>query len=289
MPQTTPISPLRQRLIDDMTLRNFSPKTHWAYVHGVKILAEFLRRSPDKASADDLRLFRLHLVDRGYSVHMINQSLAALRFFYRVTAPRDDLVATIPYIKQPEQLPVVLSQDEVVRLLAAAPGFKYQVMLSTCYAAGLRVSELVNLKVADIDSSRMVIRIEQSKGNKDRYVMLSPDLLAMLRKWYRFAHPEYWLFPGMVAGNPLTTNIIRWAVRRATQTAGIKKRVSPHTLRHSFACHLLENKTDIRVIQVLLGHARIESTNHYARIALGAIGDLTSPFDLLPKDAAPPA
>jgi site-specific recombinase XerD len=161
-------------------------------------------------------------------------------------------------------------------------------MLSTCYAAGLRVSELVNLKVSDIDSARMVIRIEQSKGNKDRYVMLSPDLLAMLRTWYRQERPDDWLFPGMIAGHPLTTNMIRWAVRRATQVAGITKRVSPHTLRHSFACHLLENKTDIRVIQVLLGHARIESTNHYARIALGAIGDLTSPFDLLRK-AAPPA
>jgi len=187
MPQPNSISPLRQRLIDDMTLRAFSPKTHWANVHGVKILAEFLHRSPTKATADDLRLFRLHLVDRGYSVHMINQSLAALRFFYRVTAPRDDLVATIPYIKQPEQLPVVLSQDKVARLLAAAPGFKYQVILSTCYAAGLRVSELVNL---NIDSSRMVIRIEQSKGNKDRYVMLSPDLLAMLRRWYRQERPD---------------------------------------------------------------------------------------------------
>jgi site-specific recombinase XerD len=185
----TPISPLRQRLIDDMTLRNFSPKTHWAYVHGVKILAEFLHGSPTKATADDLRLFRLHLVDRGYSVHMINQSLAALRFFYRVTEPRDDLVSTIPYIKQPEQLPVVLSQDEVVRLLAAAPGFKYQVILSTCYAAGLRVSKLVNLKVGDIDSSRMVIRVQQGKGRKDRYTILSPQVLPMLRQWYRDGEP----------------------------------------------------------------------------------------------------
>jgi site-specific recombinase XerD len=284
-----PISPLRQRLIDDMTIRRLAPKTQVAYVNGVKKFAAFLHVSPDKATTDDLRLFRLELARSGLSVTAINQTMAGIRFFYSVSLPNEPMLAIAKYIRQPDQLPVVLSTDEIARLLACSPNFKYKVMLTLCYSAGLRVSELVNLKVGDIDSSRMVIRVQQAKGRKDRYTILSPQVLPMLRQWYVEAgKPKDWLFPSpTVDDQPLSVNMVRWAVKKAAKDAGIFKNVFPHTLRHSFATHLLEARMDIRHIQILLGHTRIESTSHYARLAINSIGELVSPFDRLGGNVPP--
>ena len=280
---STTISPLRQRLIDDMTIRRLAPKTQVAYVNGVKKFAEFIHCSPDKATTDDLRLFRLELARSGLSVAAINQTIVGIRFFYTVTVPNEPMLGVAKHIRRPDQLPVVLSTDEVARLLECAPNFKFKVMLTLCYSAGLRVSELVSLKVGDIDSSRMVIRVQQGKGRKDRYTILSPQVLPMLRQWYLEAgKPKKWLFPSPVVDDqPLSVNVVRWAVKKAAKDAGITKNVSPHTLRHCFATHLLEARMDIRHIQILLGHTRIESTSHYARLAIKSIGDLVSPFDRL--------
>lgn len=284
------ITPLRQRLIDDMTIRRLARTTQVAYVNGVKKFAAFIHCPPDKATTDDLRLFRLELARSGLSVAAINQAIAGIRFFYTVTLPREPMLGVAKYIRRPDQLPVVLSTEEVARLLDHATNFKFKVMLSLCYSAGLRVSELVALKVSDLDSSRMVIRVQQGKGRKDRYTILSPQVLPMLRQWYREAgKPKDWLFPGQVKGKPITVNAVRDAVNAAAKRAGITKNVSPHTLRHSFATHLLEAGMDIRHIQILLGHTRIESTSHYARLAIKSIGELVSPFDRLEGGAPPPA
>ena len=254
------ISPLRQRMIEDMTIRKLAPKTQHDYVQRVKNFAAFLGRSPDTASFEDVRRYQLHLAASGAGVPTINQSVSTLRFFFKITLGRPDIVNHTQFIHVPRKLPVVLSPEEVARFLDAAPGLKYKVALSVAYGAGLRVSEVVALKVSDIDSKRMVIRIDQGKGHKDRYVMLSPRLLELLRAWYNAARPQGWLFPGMNPVNPMTARQLRRACDTAAQMAEIDKRVSPHTLRHSFATHLLEQNTDIRVIQVLLGHAKLDTT-----------------------------
>jgi integrase/recombinase XerD len=248
----THVSPLRQRMIDDMTMRNFAPRTQEGYIRAVKAFAAFLGRSPAAASVEDVRRFQLHLVSTGAGVPTINGALTALRFFFTVTLRQPAIVADLPFIKEPRKLPVVLSPEEVARLLEAAPGLKYKAALSVAYGAGLRVSEIISLKVTDIDSARMVIRVEQGKGRKDRYAMLSPHLLALLRAWWKVARPQVWLFPGRDPVQPLTTRQLNRACHAAARIAEIDKRVSPHTLRHSFATHLLEQKIDIRVIQVLL-------------------------------------
>jgi site-specific recombinase XerD len=250
------ISPLRQRMIEDMTIRKFAPKTQHDYLQRVKNFAAFLGRSPDTASFEDVRRYQLHLAAGGAGVPTLNQSVSTLRFFFRITLGRADILNHTQFVHEPRKLPVVLSPEEIARFLDAAPGLKYKAALSVAYGAGLRVSEVVALKVSDIDSKRMVIRIEQGKGNKDRYVMLSPHLLELLRVWYKAARPQGWLFPGMNPVNPMTTRQFRRACHAAARMAEIDKRVSPHTLRHSFATHLLEQNTDIRVIQVLLGQAR---------------------------------
>jgi len=246
------MSPLRRRMIEDMTIRKLSPKTQQGYIRTIKNFAGFLGRSPDKASFEDVRRFQLHLATSGASTPIRNQAVAALRFFYRVTLKRPAIIDHTAFIHEPRKLPVVLSPEEVARLLDAAPGLKYKAALSVAYGAGLRVSEVVALKVSDIDSKRMLLRIEQGKGRKDRHAMLSPRLLELLRDWYRVARPQGWLFPGQNPVNPLTTRQLNRACHAAAVAAGIDKRVSLHTLRHSFATHLLEEKTDIRVIQVLL-------------------------------------
>ena len=259
------ISPLRQRMIEDMTIRKFAPKTQHDYLQRVKHFAAFLGRSPGTASFEDVRHYQLHLAAGGAGVPTLNQSVSTLRFFFKITLGRADIVNHTQFIHVPRKLPVVLSPEEVARFLDAAPGLKYKVALSVAYGAGLRVSEVVALKVSDIDSKRMVIRIEQGKGHKDRYVMLSPHLLELLRAWYKAARPQGWLFPGMNPVNPMTARQLRRACDTAAQMAEIDKRVSPHTLRHSFATHLLEQNTDIRVIQVLLGHAKLDTTALYTR------------------------
>ena len=286
------MSPLRRRMIEDMTIRKLAPKTQRDYVQRIKNFAAFLGRSPGTASFEDVRRYQLHLAAGGAGVSTLNQSTATLRFFFRVTLGRGDIVNHTQFIHEPRKLPVVLSPQEVARFLDAAPGLKYKAALSLAYGAGLRVSEVVTLKVSDIDSKRMVIRVEQGKGHKDRYVMLSPHLLELLRAWYRAAHPQGWLFPGLKPANPMTTRQLTRACHAAAHMAEIGKRVSPHTLRHSFATHLLEQNIDIRVIQVLLGHAKLDTTALYTRVATKTIREIMSPLDLIIcklKEGAPPA
>ena len=287
-----PITPLRQRLIDDMTARRFSEDTRRDYVRNVRKFTAFLGRSPDTASAEDLRRFQLHMAQQQISPWSINAAIAALRFFFTVTLERPELVRLLTIVNEPRKAPVVLSQEEVARLLEAAPGLKYKAALSVAYGAGLRVSEVANLKVSDIDSGRMTLRVEQGKGQRDRYVMLSPQLLELLRDWWRAARPQVWLFPGQNPINPITPRQLNRAVTAAKILAAISKRVSPHTLRHSFATHLLEQNVDIRVIQVLLGHAKLETTALYTRVAVNTIRDVKSPLERLGVNLAsrsPPA
>jgi site-specific recombinase XerD len=276
-----PISPLRQRMIDDMTARRFKEKVQKDYVRHVKTFAAFLGRSPDTATSEDLRRFQLHMAKQQIGAPTINSAIAALRFFFIVTLERPDLVRPLRIVSEPRKAPVVLSQEEVARLLEAAPGLKYKAALSVAYGAGLRVSEVANLKVSDIDRERMTLRVEQGKGQRDRYVMLSPRLLELLREWWHAARPQVWLFPGQNPINPITPRQLNRAVTAAKDLAGISKRVSPHILRHSFATHLLEQGADIRVIQVLLGHAKLETTALYTRVAVSTIRDVESPLERL--------
>src|SRR5271165_2156217 len=276
-----PISPLRQRMIDDMTARRFKEKVQKDYVRHVRAFAAFLGRSPDTASSEDLRRYRLHLAKQHIGPASISTACSALRYFFNVTLERPDLVRLLVPVQQPRKAPVVLSQEEVARLLEAAPGLKYKAALGIAYGAGLRVSEVANLKVSDIDSQRMTLRVEQGEGQRDRYVMLSPQLLELLRDWWRAARPQVWLFPGQNPVNPMSARQLNRAVAAAANVAGISKRVSPHTLRHSFATHLLEQNVDIRVIQVLLGHAKLETTALYTRVAVNTICDIKSPLERL--------
>jgi site-specific recombinase XerD len=283
------IGPLRQRLIDDMAIRRLGPKTQHDYVRRVKSFADFLGRSPDKATVEDVHRYQLWLASIGATVSTVNATASALRFFFKVTLKRSDLAAEVVSVREPRRLPVVLSPEEVARLLASATNIKQKVVLSLTYATGLRASEVVSLKLTDIDSERMVIRVEQGKGKKDRYVILSPNLLELLREWWRVARQkggmppgQPWLFPGY-CGQHMSARQLHRLVRMAATRAGITKRVGVHTLRHCFATHLLEQKTDIRVIQVLLGHKKLDTTALYTRVAISAIGEVTSPLDLLLK------
>ena len=285
----TPISPLRRRMIEDMTVRKFTARTQDGYIRAVKGFSTFLGASPATASAEDLRRYRLHLVESGVGAPTINHSLTALRFLFLVTLRKPAIVLDMPFVREPRRLPVVLSPQEVARLLDAAPGLKYKAALSVAYGAGLRASEVLSLKISDIDSDRMVIRVEQGKGRKDRYVILSEHLLKLLRAWWKAAHPQGWLFPGQNPVNPLTPRQLNRACHAAAQMAEIDKRVSMHTLRHSFATHLLEQKTDIRVIQVLLGHKKLDTTALYTRVALKALGQVTSPLEHLVTRMRPPS
>ena len=275
------MSPLRRRMIEDMTVRKFVEKTQKDYIRHVKDLTAFLGRSPATATAEDLRLYQLHLSETGVRAATINSAVSALRFFFSITVDCAAVTKLLTYVAEPRKIPVVLSPEEVVRFLEAAPGPKYKAALGAAYGAGLRVSEVVALKVSDVDSKRMLLRIEQGKGRKDRCAMLSHQLLALLRDWWRIARPQVWLFPGQNRVNHLTTRQLNRAVHAAAQMAEITKRVTPHTLRHSFATHLLEQNTDIRVIQVLLGHAKLETTALYTRVATNTIRTVMSPLDRL--------
>ncbi len=283
------ISPLRRRMIEDMTIRKLAPKTQASYIRAVRNFTDFLGRSPDRASAEDLRRYQLHLASSGVSVPSLNATVTALRFFFQVTLGRGEVTAKMTFVREPRKLPVILSLEEVARLLGAAPGLKYRAALSVAYGAGLRASEVISLKLSDIDSGRMVIRVEQGKGGKDRYVMLSPSLLELLRAWWRAARPRGWLFPGQNPINPLTTRQLNRACHAATLAAGIDKRVSLHTLRHSFATHLLEQKVDIRVIQVLLGHKKLDTTALYSQVATKTIREVRSPLERLVMTVKPRA
>jgi site-specific recombinase XerD len=283
----TAISPLRQRLIDDMSMRRFSRQTQRNYLRDVGRFATFLRRPPDLATAEDLRRFQVEQQDAGVPVPTINSIVSALRFFFTHTIDRPDLARKLVRVAHPRTLPVVLSRDEVARLLDATTCLKHQAALSVAYGAGLRVAEVSALKVTDIDSERMLIRVERGKGGRYRNAMLPGDLLILLRQWWTVGrqqgvmHRDGWLFPGQHLGRPISTRQLHRIVVEAAQAAQIPKRVGPHTLRHSFATHLLEDGVDIRVIQALLGHAKLENTAFYTRVATRTVRAVTSPLDKL--------
>jgi len=284
------ITPLRQRMIEDMNLRKLCAQTQRGHIHSCKRFAEFLKRSPDTATAEDIRRFQLHLAETGTSICNRNRIMTGLRFLLRVTLRRLDLAAEIYHIREPQKIPQVMSPDEARRLLAVATSLKARVALSLCYGCGLRAGEVVRMKVKHIDSAQRIIRIEQSKGRKDRNVMLSPEMIDLLRQWWKArrgfdAHTtpvqERWLFPGRKPGRPMTTRQLNRLFHEAVAGAGIKKGVTVHALRHSFATHLLERGTDIRIIQALLGHDKLDTTARYTRVATGMIASIKSPLDLL--------
>ncbi|SFT30800.1 tyrosine-type recombinase/integrase [Methylobacterium sp. yr668] len=278
---------LRQRLIDDMTLRRFSRATQRNYIRDVGRLAAFLRRSPDTATGDDLRRFQIAQQELGLGVPTMNAIVSALRFFFVHTLSRPDLARRLVRLNHPRTLPDVLSADEVGRLLDATVCLKHLAALSLAYGAGLRVAEVAALRIGDIDSTRMILRIERGKGGRDRNAMLSADLLDLLRRWWSEGHRQGvlqrqgWLFPGQDWARPISTRQLHRVVVEAARAAGIPKRVGPHTLRHSFATHLLEDGVDIRVIQVLLGHSRLDTTALYAKVATRTVRAVTSPLDRL--------
>jgi integrase/recombinase XerD len=280
------ISPLRQRMIEDMTIRGFGEKTKSDYLRSVKKLADFIGRSPDTATSDEIRRFQFSLREDGVSPTTMNSIVSGLRFFFRVTLNRPEIERWTQFVREPRKLPIILSPEEVARLIdcAPGPGLKYKAALSVAYGAGLRVSEVVSLQVGDIDSSRMLIRVDQGKGKKDRYVMLSPSLLELLRDWWRQARPKAWLFPGRGVPEHISTRQLNRCFHIAADMAGINKKVSPHTLRHSFATHLLEQNIDVRVIQVLLGHANLDTTALYTRVATTTIRNVMSPLDRIGQE-----
>jgi integrase/recombinase XerD len=281
------MTPLRRRMIDDMTLRNFTKATIEAYVRCVVRFARHFRSSPDLLGPEQVRAYLLHLLqERHVSLSYYKLTRCALRFFYRETLGRDDVPQSLAPVKQPRTLPVVLGPDELARFFAAVKNLKHRALLMTAYAAGLRVSEVTRLRVTDIDSARMVIRVRHGKGQKDRYVMLSPRLLEVLRAYWRAARPPDFLFPGAAADRPLTTGSVRKVCSRARLAAGLDKHVTVHTLRHSFATHLLESGTDLRTIQVLLGHHSFSTTARYVHVATASLPSTRSPFDRL--DLNPP-
>ena len=288
IPSTPGVTPLRQRMLDDMRMRKLEPKTQAGYVRAVRQLTVFLKASPDTATVEDLRRFQLHMVDRGSSPITLNATITGLKFFFEVTLDRGEVMARMQPVRVPHTLPVVLSREEVARLIAAARNLKHQAALSVAYGAGLRASEVIGLKVGDVDSERMSLRVEQGKGRKDRYAMLSPVLLERLRAWWRLGHaqgkilPGGWLFPGLDPMDPLTARQLNRAILAAALAAKIDKRVSMHTLRHSFATHLLEQKVNIRVIQVLLGHKKLETTSIYTHVATDLLRTVISPLEALP-------
>lgn len=282
------LSPLRRRMIEDMTVRNLSPATQRSYLHAVSKFSRYFERPPDRLGLEEVRSFQVHLVSTGISWPSLNQTVCALRFFYGVTLGHGAIPERIPYAREPRKLPVVLNADEVVRFLEAVPSLKTRAALTTAYAAGLRASETVGLKVGDIDSGRMVIRVEHGKGGKDRTVMLSVQLLGILRTYWRLARPAQWLFPGRDESKPIDVQVLHSACRSARVAAGIDKRVTVHTLRHSFATHLLESGVDIRIIQVLLGHSNLSSTARYTKVSNGLIRRTESPLDRLKLEVVPP-
>ena len=291
------VSPLRQRMIEDMNARKLGAHSQRSHIHSCKRFAAFLKRSPDTATPDDMRRFQLHLIESGVSIGNRNRIMTGVKFLVRVTLRRLDLAAEIYHLREPQKIPEVMSPDETRRLLAVATSLKARVMLSLGYGCGLRASEVVRLKVKHIDSAQKIIRIEQSKGRKDRNVMLSPEMIDLLRQWWKVrrgydAHTtplqERWLFPGSKPGQPMSTRQLNRLFHEAADGAGIRKRVCLHTLRHSFATHLLERGADIRIIQALLGHDKLDTTARYTRVATGMIARIESPLDLLSQSRKKP-
>lgn len=289
------MTPLRQRMLEDMGIRNFAQNTQLSYVQQVSAFARYFGRSPEELGPEQVRVYQSHLVmDRHLTASSVGTATAALRFLYRVTLRRNWAPDDIPMPKKPFKLPVVLSPEEVTIFLASVGNLKHRTILMTIYAAGLRVSEATHLKVTDVDSQRMVIRVDQGKGNKDRYVMLSPRLLEALRSYWTVVRPQFWLFPGDIPGRPITRDAVGQACQKAHRACGITKPITPHSLRHAFATHLLESGTDVRRIQLLLGHRSLATTSRYLKIATSTVCATSSPLDLLPKveptpSASPPS
>lgn len=278
------ISPLRQRMLDDMAIRRFKPRTQDMYVRAVAKFAQHFRTSPDKLDYEHVRAYQLHLVRSGFQAGYIRQTMTVLRFFYKVTLGRPDAPLLIPVVREAPKLRAILSPEEVARFIDAAPGRKYRCAFVVAYGAGLRVSEIVALKVSDIDSARMVLRIEDGKGGRDRLAKLSPKMLEELRTWWTVEKPRVFLFPSrMKAFDHISARQFSRACRDAALRAGLDKSVHPHMLRHSFATHLLDQGVDIRVIQTMLGHVKLETTAIYAKVSPKLIQDATSPFDQLPR------
>ena len=289
---TEAITPLRQRMIEDMAARKLNPHTQRSHISSCKRFAAWLKRSPETATPDEVRGFQLHLIESGASICNRNRIMTGVRFLFRVTLRRHDLAAEVWHLKEPEKLALVMSADEIKRLLAMASSLKTRVLLSLGYGCGLRAGEIMHLKVKHIDTAQSIIRIVQGKGRKDRNVMLSGEMLDLLRQWWK-ARPsrgeattpleERWLFPGRRPGEPLTARQLSRLFRETAAAAGIKKGVTLHTLRHSFATHLLEDNTHIRILQALLGHAKLETTARYAHVATGLITKVESPLDRLSR------
>ena len=274
-------TPLRQRMIEDMRIRGMGDKAQKSHIRSIKDFAAFLGRSPDTATPEDLRAYQLQMTKDLVSATTFNVRIISLRFFFGVTCGREEMKRYMQFHRQPRKLPVVLSVEEVAKLLASVPGpgLKYRAALGISYGAGLRASEVCNLRVRDIDSQRMLIHVDQGKGSKDRQAMLSPSLLEVLRQYWRESRPEGWLFPGKPKISPLSPRQLNRAFMAAKDMAGITKPATLHTLRHSFATHLLEANTDVRVIQVLLGHAKLSTTARYAHVATKTIQSTVSPFE----------
>jgi site-specific recombinase XerD len=294
---TVTVSPLRQRMIEDMNARKLCAETQRGHIHSCRRFAAFLKQSPDTATAEDIRRFQLHLSETGVSICNRNRIMTGLRFLLRVTLRRLDLAAEIYHIREPQKIPLVMSQDETRRLLAVASSLKARTLLSLGYGCGLRAGEVVRLKVKHIDRAQNIIRVEQSKGRKDRNVMLSAEMLDLLRQWWKVRPSrhdagtpmeERWLFPGAKRGQTMSTRQLNRLFHEAADAAGIRKGVTLHALRHSFATHLLEHGTDIRKIQAVLGHDKLDTTARYTRVATGMIAGIESPLDLLSQPRKKP-
>jgi integrase/recombinase XerD len=283
------MTPLRQRMVEDMQVRNLSPNTQSSYVQQVSLFARYFGRSPEVLGPDEIRTYQVYLTnERKLAAGSILIAVAALRFLYRITLKKTwTFEEVIPPPKKPQKLPIVLSPEEVLHFLGCVQMLMHRVILTVCYAAGLRISEAIRLIATDIDSQRMTIRVDQGKGMKDRYVMLSPRLLETLRTWWRVSRPKHWLFPGDIPDRHITRSAVEQACEKARQLSGITKPVTPHSMRHAFSVHLLESGTDVRTIQLLLGHRSLATTARYLRIATSKVCSTTSPLDLLPHPVAP--
>lgn len=283
------MTPLRQRMLEDMGIRNLAENTQSSYLQQVALFARHFHRSPEALGPEQVRAYQIHLIQaRKLSPSSVSITTSALRFLYKVTLKQDWTPDDIPVPKKPFRLPVILSGEEVMRFLASVDSVKHRTILTAAYAAGLRVSEATHLKVTDIDSQRGVLRVEQGKGRKDRYVMLSPRLLEALRSYWKTARPRTWLFPGDIPGQPISKNAVELACHKARHACGIAKPITPHSLRHAFASHLLEAGTDVRTIQLLMGHRSLATTSRYLKVATSTVCATASPLDWLPTPPPSP-
>jgi site-specific recombinase XerD len=282
------MTPLRQRMLEDMGIRNLSRNTQLSYLQQIGLYARHFARSPEQLGPEEVRAYQVHLMEvRKLNPSSVSIAISALRFLYKVTLRRDWTPDEFPLPKKRCKLPVVLSQQEVLCFLDSVDSLKHRTILTAAYAAGLRISEATHLRVSDIDSQRMVVRVDQGKARKDRYVMLSPRLLEVLREYWKAARPRMWLFPGDMPGQPISTGAVELACQKARRASGIAKPITPHSLRHAFATHLLEAGTDVRRIQLLMGHRSLSTTSRYLKVATSEVCATTSPLDLLPKPEPP--